>query len=131
MSTSWLRSLLTITVGILLTASCASDTTKTELVETTSEVSQPALVEGDFDILEMETSGIGPWGIVRRADDEAILVIVNFSSDEQEVVIGEFPFQADQLNDLITGDQYPAPTLGSSYSLTLAPASVLYLSQAP
>lgn len=94
-------------------------------------MTHPALVEGDFEILELETSGIGPWGFSRGLGDDAILVIINFSSEEQEVVIGEFPFQVDQLNDLITGDQYPAPTLGSSYSLTLAPASVLYLSQAP
>jgi glycosidase len=94
-------------------------------------MAHPALLEGDFEILEMETSGIGPWGFVRRADDEAILVIINFSSEEHEVVIGEFPFHAEQLVDLITGNQYPAPTLDSSYSLTLAPASVLYLSQTP
>ena len=93
-------------------------------------MSHPALVEGDIEILELETSGIGPWGYIRRVGDEAILVIFNFSSEEQEVGIGEFPFQADQLIDLITGDQYPAPALRSSYSLTLAPASVLYLSQA-
>jgi hypothetical protein len=90
-----------------------------------------ALVEGDFEILELETSGIGPWGFVRRSGDESILVIINFSSEEQEVVIGEFPFQAEQLIDLITGQEYPAPTLGSSYSLTLAPESALYLSQSP
>jgi glycosidase len=94
-------------------------------------MAHPALVEGDFEILELETSGIGPLGFVRRAGDEAILVIINFSSEDQEVVIGEFPIQAEQLIDLITGQPYPAPTLGGNYSLALAPASALYLSPAP
>ena len=79
----------------------------------------------------METSGIDPQGFVRRADDETILVIINFGADEQEVVIGEFPFQAAQLVNLKTGQHYPVPDFGTSYTLTLAPASVLYLSEAP
>jgi len=131
MSSVWLRSLLAITFGMLLIAANSLDTTKTELVETTSEVSHPALVEGDFEVLEMETSSIGPWGFVRRSNDDVILVIINFSSEVQEVVIGDFPFQAEHLIDLITGQKYPAPDLGSSYPLTLAPALVLYLSEAP
>jgi glycosidase len=91
-------------------------------------MAHPALVDGDFEIIELETSGIGPWGFVRSSDDDAILAVFNFGTEEQEIIIDEFPFEADGLIDLITGQQFPAPAPGMSYSLVLAPASALFLS---
>ena len=90
--------------------------------------SHKALHEGDFKVVELETSGIGPWGFVRSSGDESILALFNFGSDEQELVLDEFPFKVDELIDLITGNRFPSPTPGIAYKLHLPPASALLLS---
>jgi hypothetical protein len=75
----------------------------------------------------MDASTIGPWGFLRTAQGESILALYNFSSEAVEVTFPEFPFLADNLVDLISGDELPAPIPGSAYVLKLAPASAFML----
>jgi len=77
--------------------------------------SHKALHEGDFEVAELETSRIGSWGFVSSSGDESILALYNFGSDEQEVVLDEFPFNIDELIDLITENGFPSPTPGIEY----------------
>lgn len=92
--------------------------------------SHKALHEGDFEVGYLETSGIDPWGFVRSSGDESILALHNFRSDEQEVVLEEFPFKVDELINLSNENRFPSPTPGIEYKLQLLPASALLLSAA-
>lgn len=88
---------------------------------------QPALNGGEFEIVSFETSGVGPWGFLRSSDEQSILAVYNFGIEEQEIIFSEFPFHAEELTDLISGDKYPAPTPGEQYQLKLPPAAAIWL----
>jgi len=90
-------------------------------------LAHPALQDGDFQVIEMETSGSGPWGFTRSAGDENIMALYNFASKDVAVTLPEFPFSADRLVDLISGEEFRPPTPGNAYVLNLAPASALLL----
>lgn len=89
--------------------------------------SHSALLNGDFEIIEIESSGIGPWGFLRRDEHENILALYNFASEEVEVTLTEFPFSAGGLVDLISGREFPATTPGDLYVLKMTPSSALLL----
>lgn len=89
--------------------------------------SQPALKEGDFQIIELEAAGIGPWGYVRTSGDQIILVLINFGTEELEVTLSDFPFSSGELLDLITGKSSPVPSLGENFNIELVPAEVVWL----
>jgi glycosidase len=93
--------------------------------------SQPALMDGDFELLEFETSGVGAWGFLRSADEQMILALYNFGLEAQEIIFSEFPFQDDGLQDLISGKTFPSPQTVESYQLVLTPAEVVWLTVSP
>jgi hypothetical protein len=47
--------------------------------------SNPAFNDGNFEIIDLESSGIGPWGFMRVLDGHKVLALYKFSSKEQEV----------------------------------------------
>ena len=88
----------------------------------------PALDRGELTILDLDVSGQGPWGFARITDDGFVVVaIFNFADEPREVTIIEFPFTADSVIDLLSGKEYPASATGLPYTLTLPPASALWL----
>jgi glycosidase len=88
-----------------------------------------ALSSGDFEVLELETTAPGAWGLVRSAGDEKVVGLYNFSEQELEVSIPAFPFSADILVDRISGQSFPAASQGQPYSLQLPPAAALWLAE--
>lgn len=87
----------------------------------------PALSGDEFTILELEVDKPGAWGMARIHGDEVILTLFNFSNDTVNVTIPQFPLQAGELVDLLSGANYPAGEQGQPYSLSLPPASAIWL----
>jgi glycosidase len=87
-----------------------------------------ALREGDFTILDLTVSGVGPWGIVRTTPDAAVVALYNFALEKQEVTIETFPFSTSSLVDLLSGEQFPGSQVGEPYQIIMPPASALLLS---
>jgi glycosidase len=89
--------------------------------------SSPALTEGSIEILELEADQPGAWGFVRTSGEAAIVALFNFSDEQIEVTVPQFPFSSASLVDLLTESTYPASEQGQSYTVTLAPASGIWL----
>lgn len=90
----------------------------------------PALSEGDFEILPLESSGPGEWAFVRRQEADAVVAMYNFSDQPLEVTIAEFPFSADGLIDLLTGAEYPPIELSQPFTINLPATSAVWLAPA-
>jgi glycosidase len=89
----------------------------------------PALLQGDFTLLELQGSEIGPWGFIRSDSNETIVAIYNFAGEERQVIVPEFPLTTAPLVNLLTGQEYPAGKAGSDYTLTLPPAGAVLLAE--
>ncbi len=87
----------------------------------------PALKGGEFAILELEVDKPGAWGFVRSEDGETVVALYNFSDDAVEATVVQFPFSASMPIDLLTGTTYPAAEKGQLYTITLPPASAVWL----
>ena len=83
--------------------------------------------DGDFQIIEPESSGIGPWGFLRNSGEQTILALFNFGTEEQEVTLSDIRFSTGELLDLITGKSYPSPSQGENFHIELAPAEAVWL----
>lgn len=86
-----------------------------------------ALREGNFEILEVEAPGAGAWGFTRQAGQEIVVVVFNFSEDEQAITVTDFPTGGGDLTDLLSGQAYPASQEGKAYELVLPGASAVLL----
>jgi alpha-amylase len=87
----------------------------------------PTLRIGRFDLIEMEVSGIGPWGFTRSLDGETILALYNFASEEREITVA-YPFASmDTLVDLLTGQPHPGTGNGDELNILLPPESAFLL----
>jgi len=89
--------------------------------------STPALTHGDLSLLELEVSSPGGWGFVRSKDGQSLAAVYNFSANPIDVTIKEFPFTSEALKDLLSGRVYPGTASGEPYTLTLLPASAIWL----
>jgi alpha-amylase len=89
----------------------------------------PALRTGDFVNLDLEVSGTGPWGFIRSVDEEHVLALFNFASEEREVSIPDLPFNGLSLIDLISGEEYSLPAEGGDFRLVLPQESAVFLSE--
>jgi alpha-amylase len=86
-----------------------------------------ALSAGGFEILTLESSGTGTWGIFRSAEDEMLVALYNFSGEARDINIQDFPLAGDGLIDLLSRQSYPGVELGQPYSINLSPASAVWL----
>ena len=86
----------------------------------------PALYSGEFQILDLQSSGPGPWGFLRSSGEEQIVALYNFASEDQRVTIENFPLQQEKLYDLLSEKPVPASG-GEGFQITLPAASAVLL----
>lgn len=65
--------------------------------------------------------------MLRQEGDQAVVVLYNFAAEPRSATVKSFPFSADSLVDLLTGESYNAITAGEPYMLDLPPAGSLWL----
>jgi len=87
----------------------------------------PALLLGDYQVLELEVSGTGPWGLLRSEGVDIVVALFNFSDEEREVTINDFPFSAGILANVLDGSEYAGVQSGQPYTLLLPPAGAIWL----
>ncbi len=92
---------------------------------------QPALKGTDFQVVELEVSGVGPWSILRQGADDRLLMLANFASEPREVAIPSFPLAGPVVTDLLSGVTYPAPGEGGTFQIELKPAGIVFLISGP
>jgi glycosidase len=90
--------------------------------------SSPALSIGDFEILDIEVTGPGPWAFVRSFNQESVVAIFNFSTEEQEAILEGLPFGSNHVIDLLSGASYTMPESGEPFKVSLPPAAFIWLS---
>jgi hypothetical protein len=56
-----------------------------------------------------------------------VVAVFNFSNQELDITIPEFPFSADALVDLLSGSDFPPVEINQPYSLRLPAASAVWL----
>ena len=89
-----------------------------------------ALKAGNFESLVIDASGVGPWGFLRRAQDETILVVYNFSAESRQVILPDLPFAAENCVELLSDAACPLTSQAGGYQLRLPPASIFWLAAA-
>ncbi len=87
-----------------------------------------ALHQGDFAILQLDASGPGAWAFVRSQGEDRVVALFNFSDQDLDVTIPEFPFSAGGLVDLLSGTEFPPVEMSQPYTLRLPAASAVWLS---
>lgn len=88
-----------------------------------------AFIEGDIEILDLDESGAGPWGFLRESDAGLVLALYNFADEERQVIIPEPSFSIPNPVDMLTGENYPAVEADKPYSIIMAPAEAVWLSE--
>ncbi len=86
-----------------------------------------ALSQGDFTIIQLDASEPGAWGFIRSREGNMVVAVFNFSNQELDITIPEFPFSADALVDLLSGSDFPPVEINQPYSLRLPAASAVWL----
>jgi len=87
---------------------------------------QPAFQGTEWTIVRLETSGAGPWGFVRRGNDQAVTAVFNFASEARTVIVAAGDLPGLSLVDLLSNRRFEA-LAGEGLTLELPPASVFYL----
>lgn len=88
-----------------------------------------ALRGGGYEILDLQVNASGPWGMLRSADEEDILVLVNFSAEERVATIPSAPVALSNPIDYLSGVEYDPIEAGVEYTLHLPPRSSLWLGE--
>lgn len=88
---------------------------------------RPALREGDFAVLDLAASASGAWGFVRRAGDQMVVALFNFSNQPLSITLSAFPFTSSAPRDLLSGRTFPPAQTGQPYTLTLPATSAVWL----
>jgi len=91
----------------------------------------PAFSQGELTFLDFSTTGPGAWAISRTQDENSVLCVFNFGTEEIEITLNAPPFSASQLLDLISGEQYPEIQADAPYTLSLPAAGAVILSNQP
>lgn len=86
-----------------------------------------ALGQGGYDLLFYKSSGIGAFVLARTSEDGDVVAIYNFSEEPIQVTVEEFPFSADALVDLLTGEMLTGAQAGETYAIELPPAGAVWL----
>ncbi len=89
--------------------------------------SRPALQGTDFEVLELEVSGVGPWAILRWGANDRLLILANFANEPRQVQIPGFPLAGPEVIDLLSDQTYPAPAEGGTFQIELQPAAIVFL----
>ena len=87
----------------------------------------PALSGDEFTILELEVDKPGAWGMLRSQGDAVVITLFNFSDEAVTVTLNDVPNGLGELTDLLGGTGYPSPQQGQPYSLSIPPASGVWL----
>ncbi len=87
----------------------------------------PALSGDEFSILDLEVDKPGAWGMLRSQGDVVVITLFNFSNEAVTVTLNDVPNGLGELTDLLSGTGYPSPQQGQPYSLSLPPASGVWL----
>ena len=87
----------------------------------------PALLRGDYEVLNLDVSGPGPWGITRMIDDEYVVALFNFSDEDRAVTINDFPFKAASLIDILNNVDYPGIDKNEPYSINIPAMNAIWL----
>jgi alpha-amylase len=85
------------------------------------------LRDGTIQKLVLQGSSPGPWGIVRKLDGEKLVALFNFSDTDQQIIIDQFPFSAENVIDLISGNIFPGSQEGEVYTMSLPATSAFWL----
>lgn len=85
----------------------------------------PALQNGTFEVVDLDASGGGTWGFIRSAQEESILVLVNFSEEPRNVSFSSDLLGSQDGLDLLTGE--PVVVSENELSLELSPASAAWV----
>ena len=85
------------------------------------------LTSGAYSPIDLQIQEAGPWGMLRELGDEKLLVLINFSSAPQQVLINDYPLDSTEFRDLISGSDYSIAQTDGEFMIELPAASGLWL----
>jgi glycosidase len=88
-----------------------------------------AFIDSDLEILDLDVSNAGPWGFLRKSDAGVVMALYNFSDEERHVTITEPSFSIQNPIDMLTGESYPAIEADKPFTIIMAPADAVWLSE--
>jgi glycosidase len=94
-------------------------------------VNSPALFTGDMTVLDLNASLPGAWGFIRKSGADWAVCLYNFSDQAIVVTVPVWPLPGGGLRDLLGDSPVPAAVHGTDYTLTLPPASGVWLVPRP
>jgi glycosidase len=94
-------------------------------------LNSPALLSGDFAVLDLEAERPGGWAFIRQNGTDWVLCVYNFTDEALAVTILAWPATDGVPLDLLTGTAFPEAQSGAPYTLTLPPASAVWLAPQP
>lgn len=86
----------------------------------------PAFQGGEWEIVPLDTSGPGPFAIMRGVGSQPVIALFNFAPGSRRATIADARLPDFPLVDLLSGVIYETQT-GPGLTLELAPATALYL----
>ncbi len=89
----------------------------------------PVLGTGSTRVLELQSQTRGPWGVEIYDQDQRLVALFNFGVEPAEITIGDFPLEAPELVDLLSGDAYPGSSQDQPFQVSLPPAAAIVLSE--